>query len=191
MTPLKYGIGFAYSPLNQAGALVNIYKDGSVRIFHSGTEMGQGLNTKLIQIVSSTLRVNPEIITMSTTTTATVPNTSPTGTSLGTEFNGWALYNACNELNKRLEKYRTPNRSFQQAVMAAYLDKPDQLSAHGFYEIPGISWNWETGKGNPFKYYTYGVGASVVTSFMIQNVQLILQLILANLKVHSCKVIDF
>ena len=161
MTPLKYGISFTFGLLNQAGALVNIYKDGSVKVFHSGTEMGQGLNTKLIQIVSSTLRVDPEIITMSPTTTATVPNTSPTGTSLGTEFNGWALYNACNELNKRLDKYRTSDRSFQQAVMAAYLDKVD-LSAHGFHEIPGISWNWETGKGHPYSYYTYGVGASVV-----------------------------
>lgn len=188
MIPLKYGISFSFGPLNQAGALIHIYKDGSVRIYHSGTEMSQGLNTKLIQIVASTLHVDPKLITMSPTTTETVPNTSPTETSLGTEFNDWALYNACVELIKLLDKYRTFDRTFQQAVMAAYLDK-DNLCAHGFYKIPGIYWNWETGKGHPYSYFTYGVGASVVeidtlTSimlsnvvilFMIQVVQLILQ----------------
>lgn len=98
---------------------------------------------------------------MSPTTTETVPNTSPTETSLGTEFNDWALYNACVELNKLLDKYRTFDRTFQQAVMAAYLDK-DDLCAHGFYKIPGIYWNWETGKGHPYSYFTYGIGASVI-----------------------------
>lgn len=161
ISPLKYGISFTFGALNQAGALVHIYKDGSVLVTHSGTEMGQGLNTKLIQIVSTTLRVPPECITMSLTSTAKVPNTSPTGTSCGTEFNGWALYNACVELNSRLDKYRTSDRTFKQAVTAAYLDKVD-LCAHGFYEVPGISWNWEAGKGRPYAYFTYGVGASLV-----------------------------
>lgn len=118
-------------------------------------------SSTILQIVSSTLHVPPEIISISTTSTATVPNTSPTGTSLGTEFNGWALYNACIELNKRLDKYRKPDRTFQQAVMSAYFDKVD-LCAHGFYEIPGIHWNWDTGKGCPYSYFTYGVGAAMV-----------------------------
>lgn len=161
VTPLKFGISFTFGALNQAGALVNIYKDGSVRISHSGTEMGQGLNIKLLQIVSSTLRVPLESISMSPTSTAVIPNTSPTAASSGTDLNGWALYNACVELNKRLDKYRTPDRTFQQAVMAAYFDKVD-LSARGFYGTPGITWNWDTGKGHPFAYYTYGVGASLV-----------------------------
>lgn len=161
VAPLKFGISFTFGALNQAGALVNIYKDGSVRISHGGTEMGQGLNTKLLQVVSSTLRVPIETVTMSHTSTATVPNTSPTAASSGTDLNGWALYNACIELNKRLDKYRTPDRTFQQAVMAAYIDKVD-LSAHGYYGTPGITWNWDTGKGHPFAYYTYGIGAALV-----------------------------
>lgn len=161
MVPLKFGISFTFGPLNQAGCLVNIYKDGSVLASHSGVDMGQGLNTKLAQIVASTLRVPIESVRIDTTATNKVPNTSPTAASSGTDLNGWALFNACTELNQRLEKYRTPNRTFAKAVVAAYLDKVD-LSAHGFYATPNIIWNWDTGKGRPFAYYTYGAGAAQV-----------------------------
>ncbi|OHT14122.1 aldehyde oxidase and xanthine dehydrogenase [Tritrichomonas foetus] len=161
MTPMKYGISFTFGPLNQAGSLVHVYKDGSILATHAGIDMGQGLNTKLIQIIADTLRVPYDKIRIDTTNTNKVANTSPTAASSGTDLNGWSLYNACVQINQRLDKYRTPDRTFEQAVIAAYLDKVD-LSAHGFYATPGICWDFETCKGNPFAYYVYGAGASMV-----------------------------
>ena len=160
MTPLKFGVSFTFGTLNQAGSLVHIYKDGSVLATHGGIEMGQGLNTKLIQIVADTLQIPYTNVRIDSTSTVKVANTSPTAASSGTDLNGWALYNACIELKKRLEKYRTPDRTFQQAVMAAYLDKVN-LTANGYYATPGISFDWNKGEGNPFAYYAYGCSAAI------------------------------
>ncbi|OHS96541.1 aldehyde oxidase and xanthine dehydrogenase [Tritrichomonas foetus] len=161
MIPLKFGISFTFGTLNQAGALIQIYKDGSILASHAGIEMGQGLNTKLIQIVASTLRVPHDIIRIDNTSTNKVPNTSPTAASSGTDLNGWALHLACLELNKRLDKYRTPDRTWKEAVFAAYLAK-ENLTGQARYATPGIIWDWVKGVGNPFYYYAYGAAASLV-----------------------------
>ena len=104
MTPVKFGISFTTSFLNQAGALVNIYKDGTVQVNHGGTEMGQGLHTKILQIASSELGISPEFIKVAATNTSRVPNTSATAASSGSDLNGMAVKNAIEKLKSRLAK---------------------------------------------------------------------------------------
>jgi len=161
LTPLKFGIAFTNGVLNQAGSLVHIYKDGSVLVSHGGIEMGQGLNTKIAQVAATTLNVPLSSIRIDGSYTNRVANTSPTAASTGADVNGWAVYNACMQINARLNKYRTPDRTFAQACLAAYQDKVD-LCAHGYYGTPGVFFDWERGIGNPFSYYVYGASASEV-----------------------------
>ncbi|XP_050304513.1 xanthine dehydrogenase-like isoform X2 [Anthonomus grandis grandis] len=161
--PTKFGIAFGVTFLNQAGALVNIYADGSVLVHHGGIEMGQGVYTKMIQIASRALQIPTEKIHCSSTNTEIVPNTSPTAASTGSDLNGMAVLNACNILNERLQPYKAqnPKGKWEQWVRAAYLDRTS-LSAQGFYKIPNLGHNWDTNTGNLFAYYTYGVACTEV-----------------------------
>ncbi|XP_071799961.1 xanthine dehydrogenase/oxidase-like [Asterias amurensis] len=163
VTPTKFGIAFTYKPMNQAGALVHIYTDGSVLIAHSGVEMGQGLHTKMIQVASRALHLPQELIHISETNTQTVPNTSPTAASASSDLNGMAIKAACETLLQRLEPYiqNNPKGSWESWVMAAYIDRVS-LSTTGFYKTPDLHYNWETSKGKPFNYFTDGVAVSEV-----------------------------
>ncbi|KAB5562555.1 hypothetical protein PHYPO_G00019190 [Pangasianodon hypophthalmus] len=161
--PTKFGISFTAVFLNQAGALVHIYTDGSVLLTHGGTEMGQGLHTKMVQVASRTLGIPSTKIHISETSTNTVPNTSPTAASASSDLNGMAVYNACQKLLQRLEPYKAknPKGSWEDWVKAAYFDRVN-LSANGFYKTPDIGYDFETNSGRPFNYFTYGVAVSVV-----------------------------
>ncbi|KAM8946598.1 xanthine dehydrogenase/oxidase isoform 2-T2 [Pelodytes ibericus] len=161
--PTKFGISFTLTLLNQAGALIHIYTDGSVLLTHGGTEMGQGLHTKMIQVASRALGIPTSKIFISETSTNTVPNTSPTAASVSSDLNGMALYNACQKVLKRLEPYKLskPEGTWEDWVMAAYVDRVS-LSATGFYKIPGIGYDPVKNEGNPSHYFSYGVACSEV-----------------------------
>lgn len=191
MTPVKFGISFTTAFLNQAGALVNIYKDGTVQVNHGGTEMGQGLYTKMLVITAAELGISPEFIKISATNTSKIPNTSATAASSGSDLNGMAVKNAIAVLKARLKKvallqfekdgfenvescdvefadnhvFSTMQPAakipFRQLVLAAYLNQVS-LSSTGFYKTPGIHFDRETGKGNPFYYFAYGMAVSEV-----------------------------
>jgi xanthine dehydrogenase large subunit len=182
LTPLKFGISFTTKFLNQAGALIHIYADGSVQLNHGGTEMGQGLFTKVAQIVANTLNIDLKHIKITATNTGKVPNTSPTAASAGTDMNGMAAKNAADKLIERLRQFAVehyfvaasdvkflPNQvevgeqtfSFKEFVHAAYMERV-QLSATGFYATPKINFNPDTGKGRPFLYFSYGASVSEV-----------------------------
>lgn len=161
--PTKFGISFTASFLNQAGALIHIYTDGSVLLTHGGTEMGQGLHTKMAQVASRALQIPISKIHISETSTNTVPNTSPTAASVSSDLNGMAIYNACQILLKRLEPYRNqnPKGSWEAWVKAAYFDSVS-LSATGYFRTPGINYDFEKNEGNPFHYFSYGVACSEI-----------------------------
>ncbi|XP_016074407.1 PREDICTED: xanthine dehydrogenase/oxidase [Miniopterus natalensis] len=161
--PTKFGISFLVPFLNQGGALIHVYTDGSVLLTHGGTEMGQGLHTKMVQVASKTLKIPISKIYISETSTSTVPNTSPTAASVSTDINGQAVYEACQTILKRLEpfKRKNPNGSWEDWVVAAYQDAVS-LSATGFYKTPNLGYSYETNSGNPFHYFTYGVACSEV-----------------------------
>ncbi|XP_041455770.1 xanthine dehydrogenase/oxidase-like [Lytechinus variegatus] len=162
--PMIYGTGFSdWTPMNQGAALVNIYTDGSVLVHHGGVEMGQGLHTKIIQIASRVLSRPVEKIHTSDTSTDRVPNATVTSGSLGTELFGGAVKNACETLIERLKPFKdaNPSGAWEQWVFAAYCAKVS-LSATGFHRLEGMDWDWQTKKGNPYAYDTYGVGVSQV-----------------------------
>ena len=163
MIPCKFGIAFTGAHMNQGGALVQVYTDGSVLLTHGGTEMGQGLYVKTMQVASKVLDIPMEMIHISETSTDKVPNTSPTAASTGTDLNGMAVKKACEEILRRLEpiRARLPDKSWKDWIVAAYRDRIS-LSATGFYATPDIGYNFDQNEGNPFSYYTYGVAASVV-----------------------------
>uniref|UniRef100_A0AAR2K4L4 Xanthine dehydrogenase/oxidase n=1 Tax=Pygocentrus nattereri TaxID=42514 RepID=A0AAR2K4L4_PYGNA len=163
IVPTKFGISFTAIFLNQAGALVHLYTDGSVLLTHGGTEMGQGLHTKMIQVASKTLGIPTSKIHISETSTNTVPNTSPTAASASSDLNGMAVYNACQTLLQRLDPYkaRNPKGSWEDWVKAAYFDRVN-LSANGFYRTPDLGYDFETNSGHPFNYFSYGVAVSEV-----------------------------
>ncbi len=183
LTPVKFGISFTATWYNQAGALVHIYTDGSIHLNHGGTEMGQGLNTKVAQLLADEFQVGLEHIKITATNTGKVPNTSATAASSGTDLNGMAAADAAQQIKARLisfacEKYQVKadevlfeNNSvllggrsvaFEEFIAAAYLARV-QLSATGFYKTPDIHWDREKGQGRPFYYYSYGAAASEVT----------------------------
>ena len=161
MTPVKFGISFTLTFLNQAGALVLIYRDGTVQVNHGGTEMGQGLYTNLAHIAARELDIPLENIRVMATRTDKVPNTSATAASCGTDLNGMAVKNACDQLRERLKEFRTPERTFAQAVEAAYVARVS-LSANGYYRTPDIFMDWPNGRGKPFNYYAVGAAVSEV-----------------------------
>lgn len=178
---VKFGISFTNTMLNQGGALVLIYTDGSVVINHGGAEMGQGLHSKMIAIASHELGIRPERIRLKNTRTDKVPNTSATAASSGTDLNGAAISNACQQLVERLRKnaakiFQTPvdeqaqisfDNGFciapngqripiEDVIKRTYADR-ESLSATGYYATPGIKYDAVTGRGVPFAYYAYGV----------------------------------
>lgn len=183
LTPLKFGISFTMTAYNQAGALVHIYKDGSIQLNHGGTEMGQGLFIKVAQVVANELAVDLSRIKITATTTAKVPNTSATAASSGSDLNGMAALDAARTLKERLivflaERHQckaqeivwrrdgikagAENLSFEQVIHDAYMARI-QLSATGFYKTPDIHWDRETGRGRPFYYFAYGAACSEAT----------------------------
>ncbi|XP_049426562.1 xanthine dehydrogenase/oxidase [Epinephelus fuscoguttatus] len=161
--PTKFGISFTAVFLNQAGALVHIYTDGSVLLTHGGTEMGQGLHTKMVQVASRVLGIPCSKIHISETSTSTVPNTSPTAASASSDLNGAAVQNACEVLMTRLEPYKTknPKGSWEDWVRAAYFDRVN-LSANGFYKTPDLGYDFDSNSGRAFSYFSYGVACSEV-----------------------------
>jgi xanthine dehydrogenase large subunit len=182
LTPVKFGISFTNTLMNQAGALVHVYTDGSIALNHGGTEMGQGLNTKVAQVVAEEFQVDIARIKITATHTGKVPNTSPTAASSGSDLNGMAARTAAQAIKGRLvaflaERYQAqksdvlffPNRvrirdhelSFDEAVGEAYRARI-HLSATGFYATPKIQWDRASARGRPFFYFAYGAAVSEV-----------------------------
>ncbi|HZK08086.1 MAG TPA: xanthine dehydrogenase molybdopterin binding subunit [Bacteroidales bacterium] len=186
LTPVKFGISFTTGFLNQAGALVHIYRDGSVQVNHGGTEMGQGLHIKMLGITSSLLGLPPDRIIITATNTSKVPNTSATAASSGSDLNGMAVKNAIDKLISRLtpiaqslmkinkddelifadgkvapKDHPDKGIAFEKLVSQAYLERVS-LSATGYYRTPGLSFDTTTGKGSPFHYFAYGMAVSQV-----------------------------
>ncbi|KAF2258606.1 xanthine dehydrogenase/oxidase [Lojkania enalia] len=164
LIPTKFGISFTALFLNQAGALVHIYHDGSILVAHGGTEMGQGLHTKMTMIAAEALKVPQDNVFISETATNTVANSSSTAASASSDLNGYAIWNACKQLNERLEPYRQklgPDATMKQIAHAAYFDRVN-LSAQGFYKTPDIGYIWGENKGQMFFYFTQGVAAAEV-----------------------------
>ncbi|MGR3712438.1 MAG: xanthine dehydrogenase molybdopterin binding subunit [Shimia sp.] len=183
LTPVKFGISFTATWFNQAGALVHVYNDGSIMLNHGGTEMGQGLNTKIAQVVAEAFQVDIERIKITKTTTEKVPNTSATAASSGTDLNGMAALDACDQIKTRLVAWAaeawgvaedavefvpnavrvgTEEMSFNDFISKAYMARV-QLSAAGFYKTPKIHWDREKGQGRPFYYFAYGAAMAEVS----------------------------
>jgi len=182
LMPVKFGISFNAPMLNQAGALVHVYTDGSVHLNHGGTEMGQGLFTKVAQVVSSVFQIDIDNVKISATRTDKVPNTAPTAASAGSDLNGMAAFNAAEEIRVRMagvagEHFGVPaddiefrqNRvyagneslSFAETAQMTWNQRVS-LSATGYYRTPDISWDSETMTGSPFYYFTYGASVTEV-----------------------------
>jgi xanthine dehydrogenase large subunit len=183
LTPVKFGISFNLVHLNQAGALVHVYGDGSVLVNHGGTEMGQGLNTKVAQVVAHELGIDFDAVRVTATDTQKIANTSATAASTGSDLNGKAAQDAARQIKARLvafaaERYavdadavRFANGSveigsrrtltFRELVVEAYMARV-QLWSDGFYATPGLSWNKDTMQGRPFFYFAYGAAVSEV-----------------------------
>ena len=159
VTPVKFGIAFNFTAFNQAGALVHVYKDGSVLINHGGTEMGQGLHTKMIQVAATALGVPLDRVRLAPTRTDKVPNTSATAASSGADLNGGAVKDACDQILARLDG--VPGDTWEERVRAAYFQRI-QLWAAGFYRTEGLHWDPATMTGHPFKYFAYGAAAAEV-----------------------------
>ena len=161
IVPTKFGISFTTKFLNQAGALIHIYQnDGSVLVTHGGVEMGQGLHTKVCQIVAQALGCPLSSVHIAETATDKVPNSSPTAASASSDMYGAAAADACAQINARLAPYREkmPGKSLKEIAQAAYFDRVD-LSAHGFYITPDVD---GFGGNFPFNYLTYGAAVAEV-----------------------------
>jgi xanthine dehydrogenase large subunit len=182
LTPVKFGISFTATWFNQAGALVHVYKDGSIHLNHGGTEMGQGLYVKVAQVVAEEFQLGLDRVKITATTTGKVPNTSATAASAGSDLNGMAAQSAARMIKARLVGFlaeewgvpadeilfeaglvRSGNKSmtFEELVHAAYMARI-QLSAAGFYKTPKIHWDRKAGRGHPFYYFAYGAAVSEV-----------------------------
>ncbi len=184
--PLKFGISFNIPHMNQAGALVHVYTDGSIRVNHGGTEMGQGLFTKIAQVVAKVFEVDVERIRPSATSTAEVPNTSPTAASTGSDLNGWAAFEAANTIKQRMIAFTAEHfgvapgdiefvdgnvriarpgsnqvLGFGELARLCYLGRVS-LSSTGYYKTPKIHWDGAAMKGRPFFYFAFGAAAAEV-----------------------------
>ena len=192
MTPVKFGISFTTTYLNQAGALVNIYKDGTILVNHGGTEMGQGLHTKMQQVAAAEFGLDLERVKVNATNTSKVPNTSATAASAGADLNGMAVKNAAEKLKERIavavaeiftekyggEKSKPENIFFEnnsildleyrdrrisfEEAMPLMQVRQVSLSATGYYRTPNIGWDKARGWGKPFHYYAFGMCVSEV-----------------------------
>ncbi|UWR14578.1 xanthine dehydrogenase molybdopterin binding subunit [Sulfitobacter sp. M368] len=182
ITPVKFGISFTLTHLNQAGALVHVYQDGSIHLNHGGTEMGQGLFQKIAQVAASRFGVPLETVKITATDTGKVPNTSATAASSGSDLNGMAVQNACDTIRGRIaahlaERYGcdasdvrfeggmvqagAERISFAAAAASAYENRIS-LSSTGFYKTPDIEWDRIAGRGRPFFYFAYGAACTEV-----------------------------
>eukprot|EP00256_Glycine_max_P045846 XP_006598294.1 xanthine dehydrogenase 1 [Glycine max] len=163
MIPNKFGISFTTKLMNQAGALVQVYTDGTVLVTHGGVEMGQGLHTKVAQIAASAFNIPLSSVFISDTSTDKVPNASATAASASSDMYGAAVLDACEQIMARMEPIASQHNfnSFAELVGACYAERID-LSAHGFYITPDIGFDWTTGKGKPFRYFTYGAAFAEV-----------------------------
>jgi xanthine dehydrogenase large subunit len=163
ITPVKFGISFTATFFNQAGALVLIYRDGSVQVNHGGTEMGQGLHTKIRRVAAESLGIPLDSIRIMPTRTDKVPNTSATAASASADLNGAAVADACRQLCVRLAPVRSemPDASFAEIVEKAYRQRIS-LFAQGDYRTPGIHFDANTGQGHPFHYFAYGAAVTEV-----------------------------
>ena len=182
LTPVKFGISFNTTFLNQAGSLVHVYNDGSVHLNHGGTEMGQGLYTKVAQIVAHEFQIDVAMVKITATTTGKVPNTSATAASSGTDLNGMASMLAARTIKDRIVAFLatefqadkshvvfangqvhigSETMEFAEAVKRAYLGRVS-LSATGFYATPKLSWDKDQMHGRPFYYFAYGAAVSEV-----------------------------
>ncbi|XP_047317867.1 xanthine dehydrogenase 1-like [Impatiens glandulifera] len=163
MIPTKFGISFTTKFMNQAGALVHVYTDGTVLVTHGGVEMGQGLHTKVAQVAASSFGIPLSSVFISETSTDKVPNSSPTAASASSDFYGAAVLDACDQIKARMEPVASKKKyeSFRELAKACYMERID-LSAHGFYITPDIGFDWVTGKGKPFSYFTYGAAVAEV-----------------------------
>ncbi len=163
ITPVKFGISFNFTAFNQGGALVHVYKDGSVLINHGGTEMGQGLHTKMLQVAATALGLPLSKVRLAPTRTDKVPNTSATAASAGADLNGGAVKNACEQILGRLTELRAanPEASWEELVRLAYHARI-QLWSAGFYRTEGLIWDVTTMTGSPFKYFAYGAAVAEV-----------------------------
>ena len=187
VTPVKFGISFTTSFLNQAGALVHIYKDGTVLVNHGGTEMGQGLHTKIQQIAAKEFGIGPVHVKVNATNTSKVPNTSATAASAGTDLNGMAVKNAIDQLKYRLAKVAADHFNEQALEIKTAPDdivfeddavydmrhlkrrigfgelmpiavlRQVSLSSTGYYRTPNVWFDREKGQGRPFHYYAFGM----------------------------------
>lgn len=182
ISPVKFGISFTLTQLNQAGALVHVYSDGSVQINHGGTEMGQGLHQKCCQVAARVFGLSPEAVRITATDTSKVPNTSATAASSGADMNGMAVRAACEQIRARLATFvgqrekcaatdisfsgdevhiRGKSWPFAEIARAAYGARIS-LSATGHYATPKISWDRVAGRGRPFYYFAYGAAVTEV-----------------------------
>ncbi len=183
LTPVKFGISFTLTHLNQAGALVHVYTDGSVHLNHGGTEMGQGLYIKIAQVVAEVFGIPADRVRITATTTGKVPNTSPTAASSGTDLNGMAAKIAASTIKSRMIDFAAKEWkvaksrirfekgqvlignqrvSFGELARKAHGGRVS-LSSTGFYATPKITWDRANGRGNPFFYFAYGASCSEVT----------------------------
>ncbi|WCJ36904.1 Xanthine dehydrogenase/oxidase [Euphorbia peplus] len=163
MVPTKFGISFTTKLMNQAGALVHVYTDGTVLVTHGGVEMGQGLHTKVAQVAASAFNIPLSSVFISETSTDKVPNSSPTAASASSDMYGAAVLDACEQIKARMEPVASKHNfsSFAELAGACYVQRID-LSAHGFHITPDIGFDWITGKGHPFRYHTYGAAFAEV-----------------------------
>ncbi len=183
MVPVKFGISFTATWHNQAGALVHVYRDGSIHLSHGGTEMGQGLHIKVMQVVADAFGVPVERVQITASNTGKVPNTSATAASSGTDLNGMAALDAANQIKARMTAhaafiYEVEPKDvqwefggiragqqfvpFDELATSCWMNRVS-LSAAGFYKTPKIHWDRATGRGHPFYYFAYGAAASEVT----------------------------
>ncbi|MCF6232874.1 MAG: xanthine dehydrogenase molybdopterin binding subunit [Rhodobacteraceae bacterium] len=180
--PVKFGISFTLTFLNQAGALVHVYQDGSVHMNHGGTEMGQGLFQKVAQVAASRFGIPVEMVKITATDTGKVPNTSATAASSGSDLNGMAVKAACDTIRERIAEFLAKRHqlevgkvrfadgnvvvgskvySFAEAAAEAYMGRVS-LSATGFYKTPKVEWDRIKGVGRPFFYFAYGASVTEV-----------------------------
>ena len=183
LTPVKFGISFTATWMNQAGALIHIYSDGSIHLNHGGTEMGQGLHTKVAQVVADAFAVDIGRIRITATSTGKVPNTSATAASAGSDLNGMAALDAAEQIKARLVAFAAEHWQadpsavrfeadgvqvgaqtlpFAEVIKRAYMARI-HLSAAGFYKTPKIHWDRANGTGRPFYYFAYGAAVSEVS----------------------------
>ncbi|HQU66895.1 MAG TPA: xanthine dehydrogenase molybdopterin binding subunit [Albidovulum sp.] len=182
LTPVKFGISFTLTHLNQAGALVHVYQDGSIHLNHGGTEMGQGLNRKVAQVAASAFGVDAGVVAITATDTGKVPNTSATAASSGSDLNGMAVKTACDTIRARMAEHLAREHqaepssvrfeagrvmvggeemSFGEAASRCYQGRVS-LSSTGFYATPKLNWDRKAGRGRPFLYFAYGAAVSEV-----------------------------